>query len=450
MKRLLSLILLCVTALCLVGAVMLFSASVWDANSSRFHAHLIWLGIGSVAAIAVSRVDYRALQKFHVPKILLGIAWLMLAAVLIPGIGALVNGARRWLVIGGQPSEFAKLALVIGLADYGASNQTRMRQTKAGFLIPLGMVGLTAALILVEQDWGTTALLLMVSFALMLVGGTRWSLILGACAGGVAAFTVMVLFNPLRLARMTSFLDPERYQNGVGWQGWHSVLSIGLGGILGPHFGEGSHKYGFVPEQQTDFIFSLIGEELGLVGTTFVLIMFAVFTICGTRIAWRITDPFGQLLLLGLNFLIGLQAIINIGVCTSTLPNKGIPLPFVSYGGSSLVCMLMAVGLIASIARNASTAPVYPPTKTAPKETNLFGSKPNGIALGIHRELPSLIPPNEQPVSRKVLAWFKKFRPSKRVQPPLRSYQKCVVRSDSRNPFAQTAAGNRGKPKAPG
>jgi cell division protein FtsW len=234
-----------------------------------------------------------------------------------------------------------------------------MGRVREGFVRPGLVSALIVALVFVEPDWGTAALLSAVSLAMLLIAGTRWRHILGVVATAVPAFVLLVCYDPVHFARVLSFIDPEKYQDGIGWQGWHSVLSIGIGGIWGTLCGEGSHKYGFVPEQQTDFIFSLIGEELGLIGTTAVVLLFAVIIVAGARVVWRIADRFGQLLACGLTLLIGLQAFVNIGVCTSSLPNKGIPLPFVSYGGSSLVCMLVASGLLASIARHAPLAPIY-------------------------------------------------------------------------------------------
>jgi cell division protein FtsW len=169
---------------------------------------------------------------------------------------------------------------------------------------------------------------------------------------GMELFTMLLLKNPLRLERLMAFLNPEEYRTGVAWQAWQSVLSLGSGGWFGAFLGEGSQKNGFVPEQQTDFVLSLIGEELGFLGTVTVVVLFVVLLYCGGRIAWKIADPFGQLLASGITVLIGLQAFINVGVVTSSLPNKGIALPFVSYGGSNLICMSVCLGLLISVARH--------------------------------------------------------------------------------------------------
>jgi cell division protein FtsW len=261
------------------------------------------------------------------------------------------NGAVRWLFFG-QPSEFAKLALIIFLADYASGRQNRMQERNAGFIYPAALAGVTVLLVFLEPDWGTAALLAVVSFAILAVAGTHWGYLLSGAIAGAELFGLLLLRNPLRMERFLAFLDPEKYKDGIGWQGWHAMLALGTGGWAGTFFGEGIHKNGFVPEQQTDFVLSLLGEETGFVGVSLVLLLFVVILLCGVNIAWRVSDPFGQLLASGITVLIGLQALINIGVVTSSLPNKGIALPFVSYGGSSLLCMLSCLGLLISVARH--------------------------------------------------------------------------------------------------
>jgi len=226
-----------------------------------------------------------------------------------------------------------------------------MREKNTGFVYPGLAAGVIGLLIFVEPDWGTTALLAMVALAMLAVAGSCWGRLASTAVVGGALFVLLLLRNSLRLERFLAFLDPEKYKGGAGWQGWHSLLALGSGGWFGRFLGEGAHKNGFVPEQQTDFALSLIGEELGFVGAGLVVVLFVIIVLCGTRIAWKVIDPFGQLMAFGITVLIGLQAFINVAVVTSTLPNKGIALPFVSYGGSSLICMLTALGLLISVAR---------------------------------------------------------------------------------------------------
>lgn len=340
---------LCVGALLVVRIAVLYSASVGEADLQSFQRQLLWLGAGLLAGTGAALLDYRWLRKWHLPWILIILATVLLVAVLVPGIGVEINGGRRWLRLGGQPSEFAKVALIIALAGYCSHHQQQMSERTWGFLYPAFMAGTAIALIFAEPDWGTALLLAAVTAVLLLFAGTHGAYILSASIIGLEVLVILLCHSPMRLLRIMSFLDPEKYQSGVGWQGWQSVLAIGAGGLWGRPFGEGKQKFGFVPEQQTDFIFSLIGEELGFVGASLVLLAYVCIIICGLRIAWRTNDPFGQFLVAGITFLIGLQAFINIGVATSSLPNKGIPLPFISYGGSNLISMLTCIGLVLSV-----------------------------------------------------------------------------------------------------
>jgi cell division protein FtsW len=362
MKKLPLILILCVTALLLLGSVTLYSATMRQPEPMRLYAHLGWIALGLAVGTLAALIPYAWLRRWHTPYMLLGIAVVLLSLVFVPGISIRTNGACRWLPFG-QPSEFAKLALIVALAHYIATRPGHMHERDAGFLCPGTMAGIVCLLIFLEPDWGSAALMAAVTLALLLVGGAHWFYLTSTVIIGGEAFFIMLLQNQLRLTRVISFLDPEHYQNGVAWQGWHSLLSLGVGGWLGTFFGEGSHKFGFVPEQQTDFILSLIGEELGLFGTGLIVLFFCLIVLCGARIAWRINDPFAQLLAVGITLLIGLQAFINVAVVTSSLPNKGLPLPFVSYGGSNLVCMLTGVGLLVNVARRAPLAAVDPAWK---------------------------------------------------------------------------------------
>ncbi len=355
MKKLPLTLVLCVTALLLLGSVTLYSATMRQPEPTRLYDHLCWITLGLVGAVLAALIPYTWLRRWHAPYVLLGITVVLLSLVFMPGIGIRTNGACRWLPFG-QPSEFAKLALIIALAHYITSQPGHMHERNTGFLYPGIMAGMGCLLIFLEPDWGTAGLLAAVTLALLLVGGAHWFYLTSTVIIGCEAFVILLLQNQLRLTRVISFLNPEQYRDGPAWQGWHSLLSFGIGGWFGTFFGEGSHKFGFVPEQETDFILSLIGEELGLFVTSLVILLFCLIVLCGARIAWRTNDPFAQLLAVGITLLIGLQAFINIGVVTSSLPNKGLPLPFVSYGGSNLLCMLTAVGLLVNVARRAPLA----------------------------------------------------------------------------------------------
>ncbi len=371
MKRTIAILLMSVATLATLGAVMLYSATMTQFEPLRFFSHLRWLGAGCLCCAVAACIDYSWLKRWHLPVVFLGLSLLLLGLVLIPGVGEMRNGARRWLPIG-QPSEFAKIALVIALAAWGTTYQARMRERNTGFLFPGLMTAVTVILIFLEPDWGTAILVASIGALMLLVAGAPIFYLLSAGIIGVQLLTLLLLQNPARLARVLVYLEPEKHQHGAGWQIWHSVLSIGSGGIWGTLIGEGRHKLGFVPEQQTDFILSLIGEELGLAGTLLVLSLFALIFLCGVRIVWRAQDTFAQLLSAGLTLLIALQALINVGVVTSSLPNKGLPLPFVSYGGSNLVCLLACVGLLVSVARRVpvfETPAVNAPAPSAAAQT---------------------------------------------------------------------------------
>jgi cell division protein FtsW len=341
-----------VSALLALGLVMLYSATMFHRGGSFWGSQLLWCCIGLVVCAVTAKVDYQFLKKVSLPMMI--VALIMLVAVLIPGIGIEVNGARRWVQLPGtrfQPSEFAKIALIIALAHYCERKGRKMDTFKYGMLLPgLGM-GLFLGLIFLEPDWGSTALLAVVCGLMLFLAGTKIRYMAMPVIGLMAAGGYLLSQNTVRLNRIMSWLDPEGTKQGVGYQAWQSLIAIGSGGPTGLGLGNGRQKLGFVPEHQTDFIFSVIGEELGLIATMGVVVAFVLFVICGAFIALRSSDFFGFLLASGLTLLIGLQAFINIGVVTSTLPNKGLPLPFISRGGTNLVVMLFCVGVLLSIAR---------------------------------------------------------------------------------------------------
>ena len=384
MKRTVLILLFAVASLILLGSVSLYSSTTWKPSLLRVYDHLCWVAAGAACCAAASFLPYPWLRRFHITKWLLVIACLALAATLVPGIGVTRNGATRWLPFG-QPSEFAKLTLILFLADYCATNLPNMRERSVGFLRPSLVAGLIGVLIFLEPDWGTTALMAVVTLGMLSVAGAHWGYLVSTGIIGAETFTLLLLHNPLRLQRFMVFLDPEKFRDGTGWQGWHAMLALGSGGPLGTFLGAGSHKNGFVPEQQTDFVLSLLGEELGFAGTAVILFLFLIILLSGIRIAWKVADPFGQLLAFGITLLIGVQAFINIGVVTSSLPNKGIALPFVSYGGSSTLCMLTALGLLISVARHgpvpaenstASDPAPLPPCRTRRQECFPVALKP--------------------------------------------------------------------------
>src|SRR6266536_3852419 len=355
MKYVTTILVFCVAALLSLGLVMLYSSSMSPTGASYPAAQVIWCGLGLIVAGIVACVDYRHLKKISIPLFL--VALVLLSAVLVPGIGLKRGGARRWFEIAHQsfqPSELAKLALVILLAHYAERYQRFMPTFGRGLVVPGVFIGLTLGLIFLEPDWGTTLLLAAVSAILLLVAGVRWRYFFPPLIAGLATFVVFLTHNPVRMKRILSWINPDASKDGVGYQAWQAMLALGSGGWNGLGLGNGRHKFGFLPGHQTDFIFANIGEELGLIATLGVVGAFVALLLCGIYIAWHSRDAFGLLLATSLTFLIGLQAFINIGVVTSALPNKGLPLPFISRGGSNLFLMLLCVGLLLSVARRAA------------------------------------------------------------------------------------------------
>lgn len=344
----------CIAALLALGWVMLYSSSMVQVGARYLLMQLVWGALGLACCVAAASLDYRLLKKMAVPLLLVAI--LLLGLVLAPGVGTKINGARRWFSFSGvrfQPSEFAKLAMVIALAWYGERFQRQMSDWKRGVVIPGAVIGLVLALIFVEPDRGTTILLAALSGLMLFIAGARWHHFLPPAVLGVAGLAVSILHDPMRLKRILSWIYLEDNKTGAGYQAYQAMIALGAGGWTGLGLGNGRQKLGFVPEHHTDFILSIIGEELGLVATLLVVAAFIAIVICGVYIAWSSSDTFGLLLGSGVSFLVGLQAFINIGVVTSALPNKGLPLPFISYGGSNLVIMLTSIGLLLSIARRA-------------------------------------------------------------------------------------------------
>ena len=358
----------CVTALLALGLVMLYSSSMVKAGAHDLMMQLIWCTAGFVLCAAAATLDYQWLNKFAWP--VYSLALLLLALVFVPHIGHASHGAHRWIKAGLtlQPSEFAKLALVITLAWYGAHSQRQMQTWKRGIVLPGLFIGLMLGLIYIEPDRGTTILLAAVSGSMLLAAGVRWRQILIPAALVAAGFAVSILRDPMRMGRIFAWLHPEQHLNGAALQAQHAMYGLGAGGLAGVGLGNGMQKFGYLPEIQTDFIFANIGEELGLIATLLVVAAFIVIAICGIYIALNSRDTFGFLLATGVTLLISLQAAINIGVVTSALPNKGLPLPFISYGGSNLLAMLGCVGILFSVARHApvrerKSKPLFEPSE---------------------------------------------------------------------------------------
>jgi len=292
------------------------------------------------------------LKKFVGPVFIF--ALLLLASVFVPHIGRASHGAHRWIGLGPftfQPSELGKVTLIIVLAWYGDRYQRQMHTFKRGIVYPAALAGVILGLIFIEPDRGTTILLCAVTGTMLLIAGVQWKHVFIPTALGAAGLVVSILHDPMRMGRIMAWRHPQDHLNGAALQAQQAMLGLGNGGWFGVGLGNGVRKFGWLPEIHTDFIFANIGEELGLIATLFVVVAFVVMAICGIYIAMHARDTFGFLLASGITFLISLQAAINIGVVTSALPNKGLPLPFISYGGSNLLAMLTCIGLLFSVAR---------------------------------------------------------------------------------------------------
>jgi cell division protein FtsW len=347
----------CVAALLALGLVMLYSSSMTQVGAEYLKLQLIWCVFGLVLCAMATAVDYQLLKKAAWPLFIFALILLVLVLLPLPhGITKKINGAHRWFILPGmrlQPSELGKLALIIILAWYGDRYQRKMQTLKWGIIFPGALIALMLGLIFIEPDRGTTILIAAVGGSILLLVGVQWKFIVPPVLLAIAGLTVSILHDPMRMRRIFSWLDMEQHKAGVGYQAYQAMIALGSGGWFGLGLGNGRQKLGFVPEHHTDFIFSIIGEELGLVATLLVIVAFVVIVLCGIYIALNARDTFGLLLAAGVTLLIGLQAAINIGVVTSALPNKGLPLPFISYGGSNLLAMLTCVGILFSVARYA-------------------------------------------------------------------------------------------------
>ena len=357
---------LAVLGMLVIGIVMLFSTSAFarDSHGDPFFfikRQTIWLVVGLVACSVAAVLDYHFWGRTW--WIWFGIAAVALALCYLPPIGLRINGSRRWIGFGGftmQPSEIAKVATVFFLAFWFVRQEKNSGRIVHGFLIPLATVGVLLALIVFEVDLGTTALIGATAFVMMFVAGTNVWLLGLLSMSGVAAILFVATTMPERMGRLSAFMDPERYKEGAGLQQMQALIAWGSGGVEGLGLGNGRQKMLYLPYAHTDFIFPMIGEELGLRVSLLVVFLFLVIIVCGTLIALHAKDRFGLLLGSGIVSLLALQAAVNIGVTTSLLPNKGLPLPFISYGGSNLAACLFMVGVLLSIYRQG----VFEPSNT--------------------------------------------------------------------------------------
>jgi cell division protein FtsW len=353
--------LLMISALLLLGLglVMVFSASGVLA-SDKYHdpafflkKQLIYAVVGVTLMLVVRRIPYQMYNRLV--YLILLISLILLILVLIPGIGVRIRSASRWIKFGPlviQPSEFAKLAIIIFLAYSMARKQEKIRFFSIGFLPHIVVAGIFILLIEKEPDFGTALALAGITFLMLFVGGTRLTHILLVILSASPLVVYVILKNKMRLERVVTFVDPWKYAQESGYQLVHSLYAIGSGGFWGLGIGKSREKLFYLPDSHTDFIFAIVAEELGFLGVITVISLFAILIIRGLIISLRAQDTFGAYLAMGLTALIGLQAVINMAVVSGLMPTKGLSLPFLSYGGSSLLVNMIAVGILLNISSN--------------------------------------------------------------------------------------------------
>jgi cell division protein FtsW len=345
-----------VIGLVALGLVMLSSTAAFAPGNQGdqlffLKRQAMWLGVAAFVCSVAACMDYHVYERWW--WLLLAVSMVLLLLCFVPGIQIRIKGAARWIHVGPgqfQPSELGKLAAVVTLAWWFSKGDAHVRSFLKGFLVPLIGLAVFVTPIALEVDMGTTALLGATTFIIMFVGGTRWRYLMPMICVGIAGFIFALTQMPERMGRVLAFLNPEKYPDDA-YQQVQGLIALGSGGVEGLGLGNGRQKMAFLPEAHTDFILPSLGEELGLRMTLLVVFGFIVVIMCGAVIAMRARDRFGMLLGFGIVVLIALQAAVNIGVTTMVLPNKGFPLPFISYGGSNLVFCLLGVGILVNIYR---------------------------------------------------------------------------------------------------
>jgi len=356
---------LAVLGLLVIGIVMLFSTSAFARDSHGdvyffIKRQAMWFGVGLVVCIFAAMIDYHLWQRTW--WLWFALALVLLALCYVPHIGMRLNGSRRWIGWGAttaQPSELAKVTVIFFLAAWFSRYEKPDRKLLLGFILPLAIISLPAALVLGEVDLGTTALIGTTAFVVMFIAGAS-PLWLGAVSlTGLGALLIVATQISERMGRLSAFLHPQHFKEDAGLQQMQALIAWGSGGMEGLGLGNGRQKMLYLPYAHTDFIFPIVGEELGLRFSLLVVFLFVVIIVCGTMIALHAKDRFGLLLGCGVVSLLALQAAVNIGVTTSLLPNKGLPLPFISYGGSNLVACMFGVGLLLNIYRQGILEPPH-------------------------------------------------------------------------------------------
>ncbi|MFC1703741.1 putative lipid II flippase FtsW [Candidatus Omnitrophota bacterium] len=342
-----------------IGIVMIYSSSsiyAWkNLHDSTYFLkrHLIYLMVGLLAMVSVMMVDYHWLQRHAKVILLTSVVFLLL--VLVPGLGREVGGARRWFRFFGfgfQPSEFAKLAFIVYLSDFLSRKQNKIRDLFHGFAPAMTIMGVFTLAILLQPDLGTAIVVVVIGFTLFFLAGGKIVHLITTVALCLPVFYALIWSSAYRRMRIISFWNPWADPQGSGFQLIQSQIAMGSGGIFGIGLGQSKQKLFYLPAAHTDFIFSIIGEELGLIGTLSIVALFFVFLWQIAKIVRNAPDGFGYFLGSGILIMLAFESVINIGVATGSLPTKGLPLPFISYGGSALVVAMVSVGLLLNISRS--------------------------------------------------------------------------------------------------
>ena len=348
--------------LTMMGLVMLFSAGAVRGAQDLLFKQIVWVAVSLLVGGYAAIVNLDWLRNRTI--LIFGLCLFGLVLTLLPGVGVKVNGAQRWIGLGSlriQPSEFAKIGMVLLLAKYFSEEQRMIGSLVKGFIVPSLLIGSVCGLIILQPDFGTCFLSGAVGAILMFQAGVGLKWLMPVAGLAVSVFSILVYFDPVRIRRVTSFLDVEANANDSAYQLWQGMLAFGVGGVEGVGLGMGRQQMYFLPEAHTDFIFPVIGEELGLIATSFILVAFFIlFFSVGVKLR-QVSRLHEYLLAMGSLLFVVLQAIINMGVVTGCLPTKGMSLPFISYGGSNLVVTFIFVGLIINVMRRKdSPSPINP------------------------------------------------------------------------------------------
>jgi len=352
-------VLITTVLLILMGITVLFAASYYNAQDkgnplSEVNSQLLGIALGAGLMLVLSRLDYHLLSRRWVILSLLGASFVLLVLVAIPGVGKMINGSRRWLRLGPvsfQPSEIAKYATVLYMAKALSSPSRDVRRFFGGMIPLLIIPGVFFFLILLQPNLSTAGSILIVSAVMIMMAGARWLHLFLLGGAGLCLGAFYALSEDYRRARMLSFRDPFAYMSDEGYQLSQSLLAFGSGGLFGMGLGRGRQKYAFMPYPESDFIFAVVGEDLGFAGCVLVLALFFLFLFFGLRVALRAQDRFGALLAAGITAMIGVQTVLNVAVVIGIMPTTGLPLPFFSSGGTSISILMGAVGVLLSVSR---------------------------------------------------------------------------------------------------